>query len=308
MRMSPAISLGASAVLGLAATYVAWQMTKSEPEAETVVTEVSLPAENEVSVVVAADFIGRGQVVGELNVVVERWPESQAPYGYFTHGLEIGTTEYAQRLALTDFQPGDPILDSRLSPLGTRASLAGRLEPGYRAYTVRMNDVSGVAGFVLPGDSVDVLFTQDKGRNARAVNLVSEVLLNDVEVLAVDLNDNPLSEEPQLFARATLSVSVEDAKKLSVAAGLGDLSLALRGTREPDAEKQGLPAVKVAEARPKPSYTPRRVAARKPSNKQIKVMLGQDETEVKVPTAATPKPAAPTRLIPGSDPARDLTS
>ncbi|MEL6862656.1 MAG: SAF domain-containing protein, partial [Pseudomonadota bacterium] len=106
MRMSPAISLGASAVLGLAATYVAWQMTKSEPEAETVVTEVSLPAENEVSVVVAADFIGRGQVVGELNVVVERWPESQAPYGYFTHGLEIGTTEYAQRLALTDFQPG----------------------------------------------------------------------------------------------------------------------------------------------------------------------------------------------------------
>lgn len=299
MRMSPAISLGASAVLGLAATYIAWQMTKSDSEAETTVTEVSLPVENEVSVVVASDFIGRGEVVGELNVVVERWPESQAPYGYFTHGLEIGTNEYAQRLALTDFQPGAPILDSRLSPLGTRASLAGRLEPGFRAYTVRMNDVSGVAGFVLPGDSVDVLFTQDKGRNARTVNLVSEILLNDVEVLAVDLNDNPLSDEPQLFARATLAVTLEDAKKLSVAAGLGDLSLALRGTREPDAEKQGLPAVKVAEARPKRTYTPRRVVSRPPANKQIKVMLGVDETEVKVPTAPK-QPSTPTRLVPTS--------
>ena len=75
-----------------------------------------------------------------------------------------------------------------------------------------MDEVSGVAGFVLPGDSVDIIFTQDKGRNSRAVNLVSEILLNDVEVLAVDLNDNPLTEQPQVFGRATLAVTVEDAK------------------------------------------------------------------------------------------------
>ncbi len=299
MRMSPAISLGASAALGLAATYVAWQMTKSEPEAEITVTEIALPVENEVSVVVAADVIVRGDAVTAENVVVQRWPESKAPYGYFTHGLEIGSNEYAQRLALTEFQPGDPILDSRLSPLGTRASLAGRLEPGYRAYTVRMDDVSGVAGFVLPGDKVDVLFTQDKGRNARTVNLVSEVLLQNVEVLAVDLNDDPLSELPQVFARATLSVTVEDAKKLSVAAGLGDLSLALRGAREPEQQKISIPASKVAAARTPPRRTSRRVVARKPADKQIKVLLGTEETEVKVPTASQ-QTATPKKLIPAS--------
>ncbi len=300
MRMSPAISLGASAALGLAATYVAWQMTKSEPEAETVVTEISLPVENEVSVVVASAAIVRGDAVTIDNVTVERWPESKAPYGYFTHGLEIGSNEYAQRLALTEFQPGDPILDSRLSPLGTRASLAGRLEPGYRAYTVRMDDVRGVAGFVLPGDKVDVLFTQDTGRNARKVNLVSEVLLQNVEVLAVDANDDPLSEQPNLFARATLAVTVEDAKKLSVAAGLGDLSLALRGAREPDQKKVSAPATKVAAARTAPRRVTRRVVARPPADKQIKVMLGTEESEVKVPTATEKKPAAPTKLIPTS--------
>lgn len=298
MRMSPAISLGASAVLGLAATYVAWQMNKSEPEAEPEVTEISLPVENEVSVVVASDVIVRGDAVTVENVSVERWPESKAPYGYFSHGLEIGSNEYAQRLALTDFQPGDPILDSRLSPIGARASLAGRLEPGYRAYTVRMDDVRGVAGFVLPGDKVDVLFTQDKGRNARTVNLVSEVLLQNVEVLAVDSNDNPLSEDPRVFARATLAVNVEDAKKLSVASGLGDLSLALRGSREPDQKPVSMPAAKVAAARTPPRRVSRRVVARRPADKQIKVMLGTEESEVKVPTATEKKASAPTKLIP----------
>ena len=300
MRMSPAISLGASAVLGLAATYVAWQMTKPDSESASVVTEISLPVENEVNVVVAADVITRGDVVSEANVVVERWPESKAPYGYFSHGLEIGSNEYAQRLALTDLQPGDPILDSRLSPLGTRASLAGRLEPGYRAYTIRMDDVRGVAGFVLPSDKVDVLFTQDKGQGARSDTLTAEILLENIEVLAVDMNDNPLSEQPQLFARATLAVTVEDAKKLSVAAGLGDLSLALRGTREPDAVKAPMPAAQVAAASLPPRRTVRRVIPRRPANKQVKVMLGQDETEVRVPTATTPPPSGPTVLVPTS--------
>jgi len=299
MRMTPAISLGASVALGLAATYLAWQMTKSEPNADPEVTEISLPVENEVSVVVASAIIVRGDAVTVDNVTVERWPESKAPYGYFTHGLEIGSNEYAQRLALTEFQPGDPILDSRLSPLGTRASLAGRLEPGFRAFTVRVDDVRGVAGFVLPGDRVDVLFTQDKGRNARAVDLISEVLLQNVEVLAVDLNDDPLSDEPRLFARATLSVTVEDAKKLSTAAGLGDLSLALRGSKEPEVQPSPVPATKVAATRTTPRRTVRRSAPRKPSNKQIKVMLGTEETEVKVPTA-TEKPAQPVALIPSS--------
>ena len=299
MRMTPAISLGASAVLGLAATYVAWQMTKSDDDGAPAVTEITMPVEKEVSVVVASDVIVRGDAVTADNVVVERWPESKAPYGYFTHGLEIGSNEYQQRLALTEFQPGDPILDSRLSPLGTRASMAGRLEPGYRAYTVRMDDVRGVAGFVLPGDKVDVLFTQDKGRNARAVNLVSEILLENIEVLAVDSNDDPLSEQPKLFARATLAVSVDDAKKLSVAAGLGDLSLALRGAREPEQQKISLPASKVAAARTPPRRTTRRIVARKPANKQIKVMLGVEESEVKVPTAAE-QVSTPTKLKPTS--------
>ncbi len=291
MRMSPAISLGASAVLGLAATYVAWQMTKSDPEEPTVVTEIALPVENEVSVVVAADLIERGMPVTADNVVVERWPESKAPYGYYTHELEIGSNEYSQRRALTSFQPGEPILDSRLSPLGMRASLAGRLEPGFRAYTIRMDDVRGVAGFVLPGDKVDVIFTQDKGRNARAVNLVSEVLLENVEVLAVDLNDDPLSEQPSVFARATLAVTVEDTRKLSVSAGLGDLSLALRGSREPDVDQKPMPAAKIA-ARPKRRYTPRKVVAKPPADRQVKVMLGQEETEVKVPTAVKQVPTS----------------
>lgn len=282
MRISPVVSLGASAALGLAATFVAWQMTKSEPEEEITVTEIVMPVSNDVAIIVASDVIERGSPVNFENVTVEMWPEDEVPYGHFETVAAIGSTEFSVRQALTAFQPGEPILDSRLSPVGMRASLAGRLEPGYRAYSVRMNDVTGVAGFVLPGDHVDVLFTEDKGGNTRKVKLVADVLLENVEVLAVDRNDDLLSEAPQIFATATLAVKVEDAAKLSVSAGMGDLSLALRGTREEATEKPKPAPVKVA-AKPRRRYTPKRIVQASKGPAQIKVMLGQEENEVVVP-------------------------
>jgi pilus assembly protein CpaB len=97
-----------------------------------------------------------------------------------------------------------------------------------RAFALRVSDVTGVGGHGLPGDRVDVLLTRDLTGGDGPVRLVSDVVVQNARLLGVDLNADPTSNKPAEPKTATVEVSVEDAQKLSVAASLGELSLALR--------------------------------------------------------------------------------
>ena len=291
MRISPAVTLGLSLVFGVAAVFAARHYTKSDTTSDAVEIVDSVK-EATVPVVVAIMDIGRGEVVDGLNLSLEQWPESQAPFGRFASVEAVGSNEYTSRQAMTAIGEGEPVLDSRLSPLGMRPSLAGRLEPGFRAYTIRMNDVSGVAGFVLPGDRVDVLLTKDMLPESKTVRLETELLLQNIEVLGVDLNDDMRSDQPRVFSSTTLAVTLDDIKLLSVATATGSVSLALRGTRDIEVVDVVLADKAVPVAPKRPVRRPRRVtvsrAAPKPKYGKVEVILGEVRTDVTVPAGGQP--------------------
>jgi pilus assembly protein CpaB len=108
--------------------------------------------------------------------------------------------------------------------------VAAEIAEGMRAYTIKVTDVTGVGGHALPGDRVDVVLMRDTTPQAQTRNYVSEVVIQDVRVLGVDLNADLSSTKPSTPTTATLEVTVPDAQKLAVAGDLGKLSLLLRKT------------------------------------------------------------------------------
>jgi pilus assembly protein CpaB len=120
----------------------------------------------------------------------------------------------------------EPILATKLAGEGLGPSIAYLLPDGMRAAAVRVNDVSGVAGFVQPMDTVDVLITRSMpGQNAVQV---TDVLLQAVKVIAIDQNAQGADGKPVLARTATLEVNPIDAQKLALAQNVGSLSLVLR--------------------------------------------------------------------------------
>jgi pilus assembly protein CpaB len=106
------------------------------------------------------------------------------------------------------------------------------LEEGMKAVTVRVNDVEGVGGFVLPGDHVDVLMTRQPDKASGN----SDVVLQNVKVLAIDQLADDSTDKPSVVKAVTLEVDTLSAQKLSLAASLGSLSLALRKAGEAELE------------------------------------------------------------------------
>ncbi len=160
------------------------------------------------------------------------WPAGSMPRGAFSHVVELRDQE-GKRFALSTIEEGEAILESRITGPGQRAQLAAVLEEGKKAVTVRVDDVAGVAGFILPGDRVDVLLmrTQDKG------GATSDVLLQNLKVLAIDQLIDDRSSKPSIAHTVTFEVSIEEAQRLAVAQNVGGLTLALRPVGEEKAER-----------------------------------------------------------------------
>jgi pilus assembly protein CpaB len=129
-------------------------------------------------------------------------------------------------------EENEPILKAKITGPGQRASLAALIDPGMKAFTVRVNDVNGVAGFVLPGERVDVLLT----RNLDKDDSWADVLLQNVKVLAADQSADERTDKPSVVKAITLEVSTAQAQKLTLASTVGSLSLVLRAAGITDLE------------------------------------------------------------------------
>jgi pilus assembly protein CpaB len=152
------------------------------------------------------------------------WRAPELPEGAFTSVSEIIGGE--RRVALRSIAPGELVLKDRISGFGGRATLSQIIAPGMRAVALRINDVSGTGGFVLPGDRVDVLSTIQPTDDR--IDTVSDVLLRDVRVLAIDQTADDSQQGAVVAKAATLEVSSEDAQKIALASTIGSLSLSLR--------------------------------------------------------------------------------
>jgi pilus assembly protein CpaB len=222
MRRGNLIVLLAAIVMGGAAAF----MARSWLERQTVV-QPEQPGNG--TIVVAAAPLGYGTILTKDNVMEIPWhgPKITAAFATKEEMLKEG-----RRVVLTPLERNEPIFRPKVTGPGSRASLSSLLEDGKRAVTVRVDDVRGVAGFVLPADRVDVVLIRTENRPNGGTENFSDVLLQFVKVLAVDQLANERQEQPMVAKAVTLEVTTEEAQKVLLANNIGKLSLILRQAGE----------------------------------------------------------------------------
>jgi pilus assembly protein CpaB len=226
VRKSTIIMIAFAVMFGLLAVFVAQTWLNSAAEQRMKSLEANKKPVSTRTIVVAAKPLRFGNEVTREHLREVPWPEASLPAGSFAKADEILTG--GKRVALAAVEPNEPMLASKMTGPGQRATLSAMLRDGLKAVTIRVNDVDGVGGFVLPGDHVDISLTRqiDKG------NATSEVVLQNVRVLAIDQTADERLEKPAVVKAVTLEVDVIGAQKMSLAASVGSLSLILRKAGE----------------------------------------------------------------------------
>jgi pilus assembly protein CpaB len=176
-------------------------------------------------IVVAANDIDLGTPLAPEMLKLLDWPNGSVPQGAIKDPKTLDS-----RVVKVSLQRGEPILDSKLAPLGTKGGLSAVIGEGKRAMTVRVNDVIGVAGFALPGNYVDIMVnTEDDNVKAQGQNKnISKIVLEHMLVLAVAQEASRDETKPKVVNAVTLEVTPEEAEKLDLARSVGSLSLVLR--------------------------------------------------------------------------------
>jgi pilus assembly protein CpaB len=207
-------------------------------------------------VAVARDDINLGQPLNVNMIRIVNWPIGSVPPGSF-----MDTKTLDGRVLRTSLARGEPVLESKLAPIGTKGGLSAVIDKGDRAITVRVNDVVGVAGFALPGNYVDVIVnTQEPGKGDQ--QSISKIVLEKILVLAVAQQVSRDDTQPKVVNAVTLQVSPDQAEKLDLARSVGTLSLVLRNQVDKDqlattgATKLTLLGLPAAASAPAPAAAP----------------------------------------------------
>jgi pilus assembly protein CpaB len=226
MRRQTLIALGIAVVLGLFAVYLANTfLTSNEKKA-------AVAQQGMTKVAVAVVPLNYGVDITPDKIRFADYPIASVPPGSFRTLAEL-LPAGKRRVALRPMLVNEPILATKITGEGQGASIASLLPDGMRAAAVRLNDVSGVAGFVQPNDSVDVLITRQP---VGSPGQQTDVLLQNIRVIAIDQDAQGADGKPVVARTATLEVNPIDAQKLALGQQVGQLSLVLR---KPGEEQNG---------------------------------------------------------------------
>jgi pilus assembly protein CpaB len=182
------------------------------------------------TIVVASASLSYGTPITPDTVTEISWPSKVLPDGAFASVQDL--VKDGRRVVLTPFVRNEPIVASKITQPGQKGTLSTTIEEGKRAVTVPVDDVRGVAGFIFPGDFVDVALTRANGGGAN--QNYSEVILQHVKVLAIDQTAGERQDRPTVARAVTLELSSGDALKILLATNVGHLSLILRQAAEPE--------------------------------------------------------------------------
>lgn len=233
MRKNTVITLGASFVFGVLAVALArgWinDAIESEYNKSAVSSAVSqsLDAKMVPVLVMDGDQSFGDRLTPDL-VRVESVPEDMVPLGAYASKEALFLQDGAQTIVLTRLLRNEVILPHKISGPGAKGSLSALISAGKRAFAVRINDVAGVAGYITPGDHVDVLYVRDQDSRRNGNNLISDVLLQNIKVLGVDQNMDKMSAAPDVGKTVTLEVTGAEAQKLQLAMDAGKINMSLR--------------------------------------------------------------------------------
>jgi pilus assembly protein CpaB len=226
VRASTIVMIGFAVVFGLLAVFIAqvWLNNQANRQAKNLERGPKPVAMQ--TIVVAAKPLRFGTELNASMLKEIPWPAQALPPGAFHKIRDI--LSGGRRVVLTAIETDEPVLALKITGPGQRATLSALVHKGMKAVTIRVNDVEGVGGFVLPGDHVDVVLTRqiDKG------SATTEVVLQDARVLAVDQSADDRAAKAAIAKSVTLEVTTIQAQKLWLAASVGNLSLLLRKAGE----------------------------------------------------------------------------
>jgi pilus assembly protein CpaB len=262
------ILLGVALALGLVAVVVANAYFGGvEERQERVAQEQQLSR-----IVVASQDMAFGTPLGEQNLRLANWPASSVPVGAFT---KIEDAFRGGRVALRPMVVGEPVLASKISGVDGRATLSANLPKGKLAFSIPITEVSGVGGFVRPGDRVDVLLTRPiPGESTNSsTDKMTDVIVEAAPVLGIDQVADEKNTQAVVAKTATLEVTTIEAQKLALGIQLGTLSLALRNVADGQTGAQAtvLPRNLSGSGvylRPSGATVPRRTASATPASRR----------------------------------------
>jgi pilus assembly protein CpaB len=232
-------------------------------------------------VAVAAINLNLGQQILPEHIKMLDWPGGSVPAGAFTNPEQL-----KDRVSRVNLLRDEPILESRLAPVGTKGGLSAIIAEGKRAITVRVNDVVGVSGFALPGNYVDVIVSTKDDRKGKDDQNISKIVLEKILVLAVGEVASRDETKPKAVNAVTLEVTPQEAEAIDLARSVGQLSLVLRNQVDGGPVKTGgvtkdalLGIAPVPKALPLVKLRPVAVGSPAPRKQCVELILGRNRSE-----------------------------
>ena len=258
--------IGFAVVFGLLAVFIAqvWLNNQASMQARNAPKPTQVASQ---TVVVAKQPLRFGTELNASMLQEVPWPSDSLPAGAFAKINDV--ISGGRRVVLAAIEANEPVLALKITGAGQRATLSALVKPGMKAVTIRVNDVEGVGGFVLPGDHVDVVLT----RQLEKGSATTQVVLQNTRVLAVDQIADDRAAKATVAKSVTLEVDTVEAQKLWLSSSVGSLSLLLRkagetaetktrkvtlndlGNNEPAGDKGATTTVVVTRASAKQDYT-----------------------------------------------------
>jgi pilus assembly protein CpaB len=230
VRASTLVMIGFAVLFGLLAVFIARAWLNSQEEMRMRNMQAQNKPLTTKTIVVAAKPLRYGMELTADSLREIPWSQDAVPKGAFNSVSEILTG--GKRVVLTPVEANEPVLALKITGAGQRATLSSLVQDGMKAVTIRVNDVEGVGGFVLPGDRVDVVLTRQTDKDKAS----TEIVLQNARVLAVDQSADISADKPAVAKAVTLEVSTDQAQRVWLASSVGSLSLLLRKAGETNAE------------------------------------------------------------------------
>ncbi|MCC0029100.1 MAG: Flp pilus assembly protein CpaB [Brucellaceae bacterium] len=231
--------VGLAVIFGGAAIFLAdiWIKNAAERRAqESAMNSPSQPKQEFTTIVVAKEPLRYGTRMADAELVELPWAKDKLPQGSFRTRDELLAA--GDRVVLSPLEANEPILLTKLSGPDGRATLSNTLAPGMRAVTISTDEVAAVAGFITPGDRVDVVLTRSAGdeSDTDSGGITSGVILSDIKVLSVEQEADERAFGAKSARSVTLEVDGTAVKKIALARAVGSLTLSLRAAGEDEQE------------------------------------------------------------------------
>jgi len=300
MQARALIMLAVAVVLGGLAAFLVYSTMQQKVE-----ERVKGVAVQTRPVVVASVDLEVGRRLDATALKTVDWPAASVPKGAFDDPKKVlGDKE--PPVVIKQMQAGEPILPFKISPPGARGGLTARIPPNQRAVTISVNEVKGVAGFVLPGDRVDILLTTQAGRGGG--DTATRTLLENILVLGVDQVSSEKEDKPKVVNAVTVLVTPEQGEKLTLAQSVGSLTLLLRNETDAALASPGPVTLKDLRQAPSAGVTAPMEVAKKPvkrrvrraasSGSSVELIKGLRITKERVKDTPLPPPASPAPAAP----------